>query len=72
METSEENISGRINKLLNEIQRLEKELSELQESCMHKEFKLDLYKGSILKRCMICKKIVGYPSEEERKDSGYI
>ncbi len=72
METGEENISSRINKLRNEIQQLEKELSELQESCMHKEFKLDLYKGSIIKRCMICTKRIGYPSEEERKDSGYI
>tara|TARA_B100000900_G_C20600284_1_gene725225 strand:+ start:3502 stop:3711 length:210 start_codon:yes stop_codon:yes gene_type:complete len=55
-----------------EIGRLKKELHEIQSNCKHEEWKVELYKFSLIKVCNICCKKIGHPNEQERKNSGYI
>tara|TARA_B100001287_G_C22574280_1_gene477804 strand:- start:699 stop:911 length:213 start_codon:yes stop_codon:yes gene_type:complete len=59
-------------KIIREISRLEKELNEIQSKCKHEEWKIELYKFSLVKVCTACYKKIGYPNEQERKKSGYI
>ena len=59
-------------KIIREITRLEKELHEIQSNCKHPEWKIELYKFSLIKVCTHCYKKIGHPTEQERKNSGYI
>ena len=70
MEEDEEKPSA--DKIIREITRLEKELEEIQSTCKHPEWKLELYKFSLVKVCTTCYKKIGHPNEQEMKNSGYI
>ena len=59
-------------KIVREIIRLEKELEEIQSTCKHPEWKLELHKFSLVKVCTHCHKKIGYPNDQEMKNSGYI
>tara|TARA_A100001037_G_scaffold303765_1_gene338629 strand:- start:2955 stop:3164 length:210 start_codon:yes stop_codon:yes gene_type:complete len=65
-------IFNRINFLKRSIKDLEKELEEIQKTCNHEEFSIDLLDNSLIKRCKNCDAFLGYPNDEEKKQSGYI
>lgn len=54
-------------KIIEEIKSLEKELSELQESCSHPKYTIRNCQNSFsLKRiCDVCQSDLGYPTQQE-------
>ena len=68
----EDDIESLARKLLVEINRLQKELENLQAICKHEEFKIELKDNFLIKICMKCGKKLGYPNQQEREKSGYI
>ena len=67
-----ENISSKVNNILAEISKLEKELLEFQKKCKHPGYKLDFRNGNLIKICTDCQKFLGYPDDKDKKDAGYI
>ena len=55
-------------KIIEEIKSLEKELSELQESCLHPKYTIRNCQNSFsLKRiCDVCQSDLGYPTQQEK------
>lgn len=54
------------NDLQENIQRLKKELEELQEECNHEESIIKQQMGGkVIKYCKFCNKELGYPSKDE-------
>ena len=72
MENEENDINKRATTILNRILASKKELKELQDSCKHETYTIELIKGHLIKRCRECYKKIGYPNEKEKKDAGYI
>lgn len=72
MEEEEESYRSKTNRILLEISKLNKELEELQNSCKHEEIKIELINFTLVRKCLDCGLILGYPNEQERKNSGYI
>ena len=72
MENEEDDINKKATAILNRILASKKELKELQDSCKHNFYTIDFVKGHLVKRCKCCYKIIGYPSEKDKRDSGYI
>ena len=73
MENEEEDIKSKRKKLIISINRLKKELKEAQEGCKHLEYKIELNeKGFLVKTCKECSLQLGYTTEQDKKDSGYI
>ena len=68
----QDNTSNKINSLKKSIKDFEKEIKEIQEECKHNEFIIDLVEGSLLKKCKECELFLGYLSNQEKKQSGYI
>lgn len=68
----EENYRAMSDKIIREIAELNKELESIQNKCNHPEFKIELNKFTLLKKCTHCGLILGHPTEQERKNSGYI
>ena len=66
------NINSRVNSILAEISKLEKELIKVQKECKHPGYKLDFKNGSLIKICKDCQKFLGFPDEKDKKDAGYI
>ena len=54
--------------------RLKKEIKDIQSKCAHLEYslKFDGDGKSLRKICKDCEQIVGYPTEQELKDNGFI
>jgi hypothetical protein len=54
-------------KIIEEIKSLERELSELQESCLHPKYTIRNCQNSFsLKRiCDVCQSDLGYPTQQE-------
>jgi len=63
-----------IPKIKSEIKSLKKEIKEIQSNCTHLEYsvKFDDDGKSLRKICKDCEHIVGYPTEQELKDNGFI
>ena len=58
-----------IDDLNNEIKRLQSEIDEIQDSCNHKEEKLEFVDGQKLRWvCVECKKPGRWPSQEETQN----
>jgi len=53
---------------------LKKDLDQLQSVCLHDEYdvKFDIESNAIKKICKKCEKVIGYPTNQELKDNGYI
>lgn len=68
----EENYKALSDKILREIAKLNRELEIIQDKCNHLEFKIELNKFTLVKKCTQCGLILGHPTEQERKNSGYI
>ena len=63
-----------IPKIKSEIKSLKKEIKDIQSKCTHLEYslKFDDDGKSLRKICKNCEQIVGYPTEQELKDNGFI
>lgn len=57
----------KVTQLETEIKRLEKEKSQIQDSCLHKETKVKFAEGTNEMKlyCKVCNKAIGYPSKEQ-------
>ena len=57
----------KVTQLETEIKRLEKEKTQIQESCTHKETKVKFVEGTneMKLHCIVCNKAIGYPSQEQ-------
>ena len=57
-----------------EIKSLKKDLDNIQANCHHEDhsIKLDSEGKSIRKICNKCDKIIGFPTDDELKDNGFI
>lgn len=65
-------IESQSKRLLLEINKLQKELEEIQSKCKHTHFKVELREFSLVKICISCNLKLGYPNQQERENSGYI
>ena len=63
-----------IPKIKSEIKSLKKDIEEIQSKCPHSEsiIKFDDEGKSLRKICKSCEHIVGYPTEQELKDNGFL
>lgn len=71
--SSSEEKSKKAKKIREDIKILEKELKEIQGSCIHPEYKLmncpsEFTTFSLKKVCTKCEKEIGYPSQQEIDD----
>lgn len=70
-----EEILSTIKRLLEEKRDVSKELEEIQKKCDHKHgYDVKFYNGTneVKNMCRICNYIIGYPSEQDLKDNGFI
>ena len=58
-----------VNKLNEKIRNMQKEVRKIQDSCEHKDKKIEMdEKGSPKWTCAICKSRISYPTQQELKD----
>ncbi len=73
--TDNEDIRKEVSSLEDTIKQAEKRLAEIQDECKHKETSVrDVRDGNTTKIRIVCKDcdaIVGYPTEQQLKESGY-
>tara|TARA_R110000824_G_scaffold28858_1_gene96521 strand:- start:322 stop:528 length:207 start_codon:yes stop_codon:yes gene_type:complete len=64
----------KIEDIKKEIKLLKKDLDQLQSGCLHAEddVKFDIESNAIKKICKKCEKVIGYPTDQELKDNGFI
>jgi len=64
----------KVENIKKEIKLLKKDLDQLQSVCVHDEcdVKFDLESNAIKKICKKCEKVIGYPTDQELKDNGFI
>lgn len=69
-----EDKNKKVNDIKGQIKSLKQDLKEIQSKCLHDEcsIKFDDKGKSLRKICRDCEQIVGYPTEQELKDNGYI
>ena len=70
-------IKKRKNELANEIKNSEDELKELRKMCKHSDVEINNINresgASQLRRvCKVCGEVIGFPSNDELRDSGYM
>jgi len=72
---SDLDIKSQIDDVLAKINVLEKELEVLRKTCRHEEYKVDFIENrgtkELVRICRFCKDNIGYPTAQERKDSGF-
>lgn len=61
-----------VKEILDKINTLKKELESIQDNCQHEEYSVELIEGSLKRICKSCKKNIGYASQEDLEESGYI
>lgn len=69
-----ENNDKKVEIIKKEIKSLKEDIEEIQSSCDHKEHKL-IFKEKdkrVVKICIVCEKQIGYPSNDELKENGFI
>ena len=64
----------KVENIKKEIKLLKKDLDQLQSVCVHDEcdVKFDLESNAIKKICKKCEKVIGYPTDQQLKDNGFI
>ena len=69
-----EDKNKKVNDIKGQIKSLKQDLKEIQSKCLHDEcsIKFDDKGKSLRKICRDCEQIVGYPTEQELKDNGFI
>ena len=69
MESSDkEDIDG----LFKKLSETEKKIKDIQESCLHDEYKVELFNFGLVRVCTKCYKKIGYPDSNDLEESGYI
>jgi hypothetical protein len=76
MEKNDE-IKQKAEELINMIKVVEEELVELRKTCKHSDYKIkDINFGvgasKLRKMCKFCDKIIGFPTQKDLGDNGYI
>ena len=68
-----DNIRNEVNEIKDKIKSLNAELISIQNTCKHEKVMLKYNEETknVLKVCDICGKIIGYPTQEELKDSDF-
>ena len=64
-----------VNKLKEEVNKLNSEIEEIQDSCRHPEYSIKNTSDSsaVIRRvCDECNAVIGYPTNDELKDNGYM
>ena len=74
---NKDNIKKRKEELINNIKDSEKELQELRLKCKHeatavKDVNPESGSSSLRKVCIVCEQSIGFPTNQELKDSGYM
>lgn len=55
-----------VNKLNEKLRSIQKEIDEIQDSCVHKDKKIEMIEGGESKwTCIFCKKRISYPTPQE-------
>ena len=69
-----EDKNKKVNDIKGQIKSLKQDLKDIQSKCLHEEYslKFDDKGKSLRKICKKCEQIIGYPSEQELKDNGFI
>ena len=69
-----EDKNKKVNDIKGQIKSLRQDLKDIQSKCLHDEcsIKFDDKGKSLRKICRDCEQIVGYHTEQELKDNGYI
>ena len=69
-----ENIKNDVNDIKNQIKSLNNDLVEIQSNCTPEKTVLKYNEESknVLKLCDNCEKVIGYPTQEELKDSDFL
>jgi hypothetical protein len=70
-----EEILLQIRKLMEEKKDVSKELEGIQKQCQHKDgYDIKFYNGSneVRRICKTCNLPIGYPTEQELKENGFI
>lgn len=65
---------NRVENIKKEIKLLKKDIDQLQSVCLHDEcdIKFDMESNAIKKICKKCEKVIGFPTDQELKDNGFI
>jgi sulfur relay (sulfurtransferase) complex TusBCD TusD component (DsrE family) len=69
-----ENNDKKVENIKNEIKTLTENIKEIQITCTHDQTKLKYLEEEkrVVKICVNCEKRVGYPTNEELKENGYL
>ena len=61
-----------IDSLFKKLNETEKKIKDIQESCLHGEYKVELFNFGLVRVCVKCYKKIGYPDSNDLEESGYI
>lgn len=69
-----ENNDNKVENIKKEIKTLKEDIEEIQSNCEHTETKLKFLEEEkrVVKICLKCQKRVGFPTNEELKENGYL
>jgi len=69
-----EDKNKKVNDIKGQIKSLKQDLKYIQSKCLHEGYsiKFDDKGKSLRKICKECEQIIGYPTEQELKDNGFI
>jgi len=69
-----ENNDKKVENIKKEIKILKEDIREIQSNCEHPQTKLKFSdkEKRVIKICSECEKRVGYPTNEELKENGYL
>ena len=69
-----ENNDKKVENIKKEIKILKEDIREIQSNCEHPQTKLKFSdkEKRVIKICTECEKRVGYPTNEELKENGYL
>ena len=69
-----ENDDKRVEDIKKEIKHLKEDIDKIQSDCEHPEHKVlfDNESRTVIKRCSVCDKKTGFPTNDELKENGYL
>ena len=69
-----ENNDKKVENIKKEIKTLKDNINEIQSTCEHPQTKLKFLEKEkrVVKLCLDCEKKVGFPTNEELKENGYL
>jgi len=69
-----ENDDKRVDVIKKEIKHLKEDIERVQSDCDHPKDKVvfDNELKCVVKKCVVCDKNIGYPTNDELKENGYL